>query len=83
MYYLSLDNQNLHPIVILDVRCVKGVVFYRIVRTNFSNKIFEQNNARQICILLLTCFAMQFYSHSLYESITRTKILLYIKKEIV
>lgn len=33
MYYLSLENQNLHPIVIRDVRCVKGVMFLWIVVT--------------------------------------------------
>lgn len=27
MYYLSLENQNLHPIVIRDMWCVKGVMF--------------------------------------------------------
>lgn len=35
MYYLSLDNLNLHPIVIRDVWCVKGVMFYR---KYFNNK---------------------------------------------
>lgn len=35
MYYLSLEIQNLHPIVIRAVRCVKGVMFLSVATMNF------------------------------------------------
>lgn len=45
MYYLSLEIPNLHPIVIRDMRCVKGVMFYRIrtgrYSTNNNNNFFK------------------------------------------
>lgn len=50
MYYLSLDNRNLHPIVIRDVRCVKGVMFFIIPYfSNLNNNRKGLSNIKKNC----------------------------------